>query len=273
MSDIFKQAADKSYLFIDKWQKQHQQLQVGFTMKNGGCSTPPFATFNMGLHVDDHYEDVINNRKRLAEKLQFPLSLWVSGEQTHHNEVHVVERKDKGKGSVAYDTSLKGIDGLITKEKGVLCTAFFADCVPLFFFDPVTAYLGIAHAGWRGTVGKIAEEMVKKFIELGTQIENLQVVIGPCISQKQYEVNDFVIQHIPKVLQKNAVIAKEEGSFLLDLKQLNMEILLQSGVLRHNIEVTNYCTFTDADSFFSHRRDHGQTGRMLGYIGYNDSKE
>lgn len=258
-----------SSLQIETWQQLHPGLKVGFTTRTGGVSTKPYDTLNLGLHVPDFIEHVIENRLRLAEIWDMPIENWVSGEQIHGTNIYVVHQHDKGKGAFSYDTSLAGIDGLITNEKGILCTAFFADCVPLYFFDPTTGYIGIAHAGWKGTANRIAEKMVAKMQMLGVKVGNLCVAIGPSISQEHYEVDNRVIQSIARKDRKHAVKELANGQFLLDLKKVNMEILLQCGIIRNNIKVTNYCTYRDQQLFFSHRRDQGKTGRMLGYIGYS----
>ncbi|WP_156290418.1 peptidoglycan editing factor PgeF [Oceanobacillus salinisoli] len=267
MIEAFCQS-DDSFLHIKKWQQLHPKLIAGFTTRNGGVSAPPFHTLNFGLHVPDNQEDVIKNRNILANKLHIPVANWVSGEQVHQTSIKVVSEEDKGKGSISYDSSLKGIDGLITNKKGILCTAFFADCVPIYFFDPVSEYIGIAHAGWKGTVNGMAEKMVLALKEKGVQTTNLLAAIGPCISQEMYEVDERVVSTIDGKYREKCIISKGNNRFLLNLKQLNVEILLQSGILRHNIEVTNYCTFKDDALFFSHRRDKGKTGRMLGFLGY-----
>ncbi|WP_106497696.1 peptidoglycan editing factor PgeF [Lentibacillus sp. Marseille-P4043] len=258
-----------SLLHIEKWQNLNTRLRAGFTTRQGGLSQDPYKSFNLGLHVDDDKNIVIKNRQRLAQKLEIPLDNWVAGEQIHSTEVVEINQHDLGKGAISYQDSLQKIDGMITNEAGMLCTAFFADCVPLFFFDPVTNYIGIAHAGWKGSVQRIAGKMVDKLQATGVDIANLLVAIGPCISQQVYEVDEHVTRHIPEKICEKVTINQENGHYLLDLKQLNVEILLQCGVIRHNIDVTNYCTFRDESLFFSHRRDNGETGRMLGYIGYS----
>ncbi|MDY0396306.1 peptidoglycan editing factor PgeF [Virgibacillus halophilus] len=181
-----------------------------------------------------------------------------------------IGQDEKGCGAKRLDTSLKSIDGVYTKEKGVLCTAFFADCVPLFFLDPVSGLIGIAHAGWRGTVGRIAEKMVWKLTEYGATKSSLLAVIGPCISKANYEVDHQVISNISDKDQAIAATPLANGRFLLDLKKLNAKILHDAGLPEKNIAVTNYCTFDDETLFFSHRRDQGKTGRMLAFIGYRD---
>ncbi|WP_163970737.1 peptidoglycan editing factor PgeF [Oceanobacillus halotolerans] len=269
MSEVF-QHSDSSILHIPKWKNYDSRLEVGFTTREGGVSKAPFATFNHGLHVSDRYEDVITNRKRLAEKLGILLDHWISGEQVHQTDVREVYEQDKGKGSRSTKHALSGVDGMITNKAGLLCTAFFADCVPLYFFDPETNYVGIAHAGWKGTVNRMAEQMIKKLQSVGSKPKNILVVIGPCISQKHYEVDEKVIQHIPMDVRNKVSIEKGNNRYLLDLKELNKHILLQCGVLRNNIDITNYCTYQHEQLFFSHRRDQGQTGRMLGYVGFRN---
>src|SRR5699024_4992185 len=147
---------------------------------------------------------------------------------------------------------------------------FFADCVPLFFYDKRLNIVGIAHAGWKGTVKEIGAQMVKSFVQLGSQMEDLFVAIGPCISKMNYEVNDHVIKHIDENFVSKVVTDKGEGKYLLDLKQLNVEILLQNGVMRNNIDITTYCTYEHEQLFYSYRRDNGKTGRMLAFIGIVD---
>lgn len=267
MGEPFKHG-NESYLHIEKWQKLEPRLHAGFTTRNGGLSQSPFDTFNCGLHVQDKYDHVIANRQILAKYLSIPLEKWVAGEQIHQTTVKIVNSEDKGKGAASYQSSIKSIDGLITNKRGILCTAFFADCVPLYFFDPITGYIGIAHAGWRGSVNRIGEKMVRELQSAGVNPATLLATIGPCISQQFYEVDDNVIRHLTIQDKEKTVIPRDDNRYLLDLKQLNVEILLQCGVLRNNIDITNYCTFQDNTLFFSHRRDKGKTGRMLGFLGF-----
>lgn len=259
-----------SYLELNEWQRMHPGLKVGFTTRKDGVSKSPFHTFNLGLHVNDNDSDVIINRKKLAEHVGVSLSKWVCGTQIHGTQIKIVKSTDRGRGSYQVMDGIEDTDGLITKKRGLLCTAFFADCVPLFFFDPQTMYIGIAHAGWKGTVKGIGSQMVKALTSVGVDPRHLLICIGPCISGEKYEVDQRVIEQIDEEFYPHTVKMLENNRYLLDLKQLNVENLLQSGVLRHNISITKYCTYSDADLFFSHRRDHGKTGRMLGYIGYID---
>ncbi|MFD2044021.1 peptidoglycan editing factor PgeF [Ornithinibacillus salinisoli] len=266
MADVFLHE-NESFLSIKKWQELNPNLIAGFTSRIGGVSETPYDSQNLGLHVPDKKQSILSNRRSLAQQLNFPLESWASGEQVHHSHVQVITQADKGKGAMDYDSSIQGTDGLITNETGLLCTAFFADCVPLYFYDPQSKYIGIAHAGWKGSVNRIAEKMVEKLQSLGVDVRKLLVAIGPCISQENYEVNSQVIDHVSPKLREKTTVHVGEYKYLLNLKQLNVEILLQCGVFRNNIDISNYCTYTEKSLFYSHRRDQGKTGRMLGYIG------
>lgn len=265
--DIFqKEGAEQ--LRIKKWEEKRPGLYAGFTTRNGGKSNDPYDTFNMGLHVQDEYKNVIDNREHLGNLTPFPVNTWVSGQQTHQTNLHIVRTADKGKGATDFKTSIPATDGLITNEKGILNTAFFADCVPLFFFDQTSGYIGIAHAGWKGTVGRIGEKMVENLTGLGVDVSSLLVAIGPCITAPYYEVDEHVISKIDSSLRQHVAEKNKNNRYLLDLKQLNKKILRQSGISETNIDMTDYCTYQHKETFFSHRRDDGKTGRMLGFIGY-----
>src|SRR5690625_1383592 len=116
-----------------------------------------------------------------------------------------------------------------TNQRGLLCTAVFADCVPLLFFDPVTSYIGIAHAGWRGTVKGIGRQMVKIMLSKGVDVKNIKVCIGPSISRDHYMVDCQVIEHISACHRSTTEKDTDNDQYLLDLKQLNVEMILQSG--------------------------------------------
>ncbi|MUV36210.1 Laccase domain protein YlmD [Lentibacillus sp. JNUCC-1] len=268
MTDCFEHHSGH-LLRITKWQEIDTSLKAGFTSRQNGFGHPPYDTFNLGLHVGDEDDRVLKNRRLLGEELGFSLDRWVVGEQVHDSLIKTVTADDKGKGAAELQTALQGVDGLITDVSGIMLAAFYADCVPLYFFDPVDHRIGIAHAGWKGTVQEIAGRMITRFVKNGSVLRNIKVTIGPSISRQAYEVDETVLKQIPSKWHETTVQKTKKGHGLLDLKQLNVEILLKYGVLRHNIDVTEYCTFRDDQLFFSHRRAEGPTGRMLGYIGYS----
>jgi polyphenol oxidase len=261
----------KEFYTITSWENEHPDLVVGFTTKNGGYSLPPFGTLNLGFHVGDTVETVNQNKNILSNILDFPLSSWVAAEQTHGCNIKCVSKKESGLGSYSYDDAIPDTDGLYTTERGILLTLCYADCVPLYFLDKTSKTIGVAHAGWKGTVKGIGKEMVLAWQQAGMDLKNILVVIGPSICEKCYIVNDYVIEFVQKILEdveKKPYNLISEGQYQLDLKLLNKMILIQAGIPETNISVSELCSSCHDKSFFSHRRDIGNTGRMMSFIGW-----
>jgi polyphenol oxidase len=264
---------DLKYFAIESWMNDHTGLVTGFSTKNGGVSQGDFKGLNFGFHVGDHPLAVQKNRKLLSEEIEFPLGCWIGAEQTHEVKVQKVTKADSGKGSEQYETSFLKTDGFFTDERGIMLTLCFADCVPLFFLDKQKGFIGVAHAGWKGSVGGIAKEMVSVFVQNGSHPSAISVIIGPSICKKCYIVDERVIKLVEKVLEgveKKPYNQINTVQYSLDLKELNKQILLKAGVQQANITVTSYCTSCNSDYFYSHRRDQGNTGRMLAFIGWKE---
>ncbi|WP_226644068.1 peptidoglycan editing factor PgeF [Mesobacillus subterraneus] len=264
----------QEYFVIKEWMERFPGLKVGFTTKNGGVSNQDaFTGLNFGFHVGDEQNAVCENRRLLADQIAFPLSGWVGAEQTHDIHIARVEKSDQGRGSTNYDSSFAETDGFLTNEQGILLTLCYADCVPLYFIEPETRLIGVAHAGWKGTVHGIAAEMISKFQQNGAKTENISAVIGPSICKKCYIVDERVINLVKNILDgvdKLPYNQVSEGQYSLDLKELNRLILLKAGVSDGNIQVTDYCTSCHSEHFYSHRRDKGNAGRMMAYIGWKE---
>lgn len=254
------------YLWIEQWNQLDESVHAGFTTRRDGYSMEPFKSLNVGLHVKDNSNHVVKNRESFASTVNTKLEDWVFSEQVHDSNVALVTNEDKSSGIHHLESSIPKVDGLLTKERGLVCTQLYADCVPLFFFDPVTKYIGIAHAGWQGTVKEIAKKMVQRFVEKGITPDSIRVAIGPCIQKSNYKVNDQVINSVKTEDLKHVTKQIGQGQYLLDLPLLNERVLLRSGINKKNIIKSQYCTFENEDLFFSHRRDSGSTGRMLGFI-------
>jgi polyphenol oxidase len=258
---------------LELWTQRYPKLVAGFTTKNGGNSNSVFHSLNMGLHVGDTVKAVVENREKLASLIEIPLTKWVCAEQTHNDNIYVVTSEDHGKGTVDYTSSIKDTDGFITINKGTLLTMCYADCVPLYFFDTKLNILGLAHAGWKGSVAEIGPKMIREIIRLGSDINDIEVVIGPSICEKCYTVDNRVIDKVEKILddeREKPYNLKERGQYSLDLKMLNSLLLKKAGVLSSNIFTSGYCSSCDDQQFYSHRRDEGKTGRMMSFIGWKE---
>lgn len=251
-----------------------KKVVAGFTTRNGGFSNPPYSTFNLGLHVNDDRISVQKNREHLSKILDFPPTEWACSVQVHDAEIVKVNRHMTGRGVFDYKAGIKDCDGFYTNETNLLLTLCYADCVPLYFYAPSHQLIGIAHAGWRGSVKDIGGRLVKAWIEQeGVKCDEIYAAIGPSISSCCYVVDDQVITLIDNIIADETpkpYSATSKDLYSLDLKRLNQLLLLQAGIPIDQIVVSHYCTSCEEQLFFSHRRDKGKTGRMMSYIGMKE---
>lgn len=272
------EAGEPELLQIKNWSARYPELTSGFTTRIGGVSEKPFGTLNCGLHVADSDESVVANRTRVADAIGMPLSGWVYGEQVHGSDVAFVTGADKGKGTAARFDALQSKDAFITNETGICLAAMFADCVPLYFYDPEHRVVALAHAGWKGTVLQIAGQTVRAMEErFGSSPERIAAAIGPSIGICCYEVDDTVMNQVRPLLQEldepqpaegNVVYEPSpNGKWMLNLQEINRQIMIKAGILPSRIELTRLCTSCRVDKFFSHRKEQGATGRMIAWIG------
>ncbi|MBB6636319.1 peptidoglycan editing factor PgeF [Cohnella thailandensis] len=269
--------ASAGLLRLETWEK-FEGLTAGFSTRNGGVSAPPRHTLNTALHVGDAPADVVANRRRVAEELGWDFEAWTCAEQVHGSRVHAVTSADAGRGRLDRESAIPDADALIANEPGILLVMYFADCVPLYFFDPDTNAIGLAHAGWKGTVANVAaatvDEMRKRY---GTKPERLLGAVGPSIGACCYEVDEAVLKHVGPLaaeldahLQEDAqplVTNAKEGRAQLNLKEFNRHLMIKAGILPSRIEMTTWCTGCRTDLFFSHRQENGATGRMMSWLG------
>ncbi|TLS50412.1 peptidoglycan editing factor PgeF [Paenibacillus antri] len=248
------------------WEEKFPWLSAGFSSRRGGVSGEPWGSLNCGLHVGDNDDDVAENRRRVAEAAGFDFRRWTCAEQVHGVAVAVVAEAEAGAGRLVRDDALPSKDALVTDVPGVMLNAFYADCVPIWFVDPVRRAVGVAHAGWRGAVADVAGETVRAMTRAyGSEPSELLAAIGPSIRGCCYEVDDQVAKHIPEGSESIKPSASP-GRYLLDLAIFNRQKLTEAGILANHIEITQYCTSCRTDLFFSHRKENGRTGRMTAWI-------
>ncbi len=241
-----------------------------FTTREGGVSTGIFSTMNLSYTRGDEKEAVDENYRRVAACLDVSTEDMVCSDQTHTDHVRLVTAADRGKG-VVKPKDYKDVDALITREKGIVLCTFFADCVPLFFVDPVREAIGMSHSGWRGTVQKIGKKTVEAMEEhFGTNPRDVHAAIGPSICQDCYEVSEDVIEEFRKVFSepvwKDLFYPGVPGKYQLNLWEANRRIMLEAGIPEENIEVTDICTCCNPELLFSHRASHGQRGNLGAFM-------
>jgi YfiH family protein len=268
---------EAALLHLDVWE-ENESVTAGFSTRNGGVSASPRNTLNTALHVGDIAADVIANRRRVAEALGWDFAAWTCAEQVHGNRVHAVTAADRGRGRLDRESAIPDADALITNEPGVLLVMYFADCVPLYFYDPATGAAGLAHAGWKGTVADVAGETIRAMSETyGARPETMRAAVGPSIGACCYEVDEAVMGRVRPLTGRlrEELGAPEEtfykhggnGRARLDLKEINRHLMIKAGILPSRIEMTTWCTGCRTDLFFSHRMEKGATGRMMSWLG------
>lgn len=261
---------NKTALKLTGWEEKWPELVAGFSTRNGGVSSGFYTSLNCGLHVGDDGDAVKENRRLLAEANGFDFSAWTCAEQVHGGAVHIVEANDTGAGRLKHEEAIKDTDGILTDQAGVFLASFYADCVPLFFYAPDRRVIGVAHAGWKGTVARIGAEMVRRMGEhWQVEPQAIHAAIGPSIGACCYEINDVVANRVRDVLGDQAKRVLEpagDGKYMLNLQETNRILLVEAGILPEHIEVSHLCTSCRTDLFFSHRKEAGKTGRMTAFI-------
>lgn len=250
--------------------EQTEIVKHGFSTRIGGVSEGIWSSMNLSFSRGDKESSVRENFRRMAKALGVSEDSFVFSHQTHTTNVRMITEDDRGKGIIR-PLDYQDVDGLITNVSGLCLSTFYADCVPLYFVDPVHKAIGLSHSGWRGTVGKIGqvtlEKMHKKY---GTNPGDVIAAIGPSICQDCYEVSEDVILEFQKSFTKqhwdSIYYKKENGKYQLDLWKANEIILLEAGVRRNNMAVTNLCTCCNGEKLFSHRASQGKRGNLAAFL-------
>lgn len=253
----------------------YPELIHGISTRQGGVSVPPHATLNLGFSRPDDPAAVLANRRRFADRVGFRLDDAILAGQVHGTTVAVVGELQRGRGAIERETTLPPADGLVTNQPGIVLWANFADCTPLLFFDPVAQAVGVAHAGWQGTVNNIAQVMITTMqAQFGSQPANILAAIGPAIGPCCYEVDQPVIGAVEQAFAEHAsqVLLRQLGKQRphFDLWAANAHWLEQAGIQPANLIRMNMCTACHHDRFFSHRHERGATGRFAAVIGLRE---
>ena len=242
----------------------------GFSTRLGGVSQGCYASMNLSFTRGDDEAAVRENYHRIAKSIGVKCENMVLSQQTHTTNVRVVTEKDKGKGIVK-PLDYTYVDGMVTNIHGICLVTFYADCVPLYFVDPVQKAIGLSHSGWRGTVGKIGKETIRKMEEqYGSDPKDILAAVGPSICKDCYEVSEDVILEFKKNFKerywKDLFYRKENGKYQLDLWKANEIIFKESGILPEHIAVTNVCTHCNSEILYSHRTSGDRRGNLAAFL-------
>ena len=251
-------------------------LQHGFSTRKGGVSKEHLASLNLSFSVEDAKENVLENFRRIGECFGKTPEDFVLSKQSHETKVLKVGTKDRGKG-ITKDRDYEGIDALITDEKGIILSCFSADCVPILFYDPIHKAVGACHSGWRGTKGKILQNVVEEMRKhFSSNPAEILVAIGPSICKEQYVVSEDLalsfLEDYPDLGEDTAspIQRISKDKFQLDLWDLNRRIALDCGIKEEHISISGYCTMENPELFFSHRYSQGKRGLQGAFICLQD---
>ena len=223
--------------------------------RNGGVSPAPFLSLNLGLSVNDDEQNVWKNRALFFGKLGIDINDVSRCYQVHGAEVLTVTKP------VTNDK----YDAQITNIPGVFLAVSIADCTPVLIHDVKNNAVAAIHAGWRGTASKIVENALRAMNKnYGTSGRDCKAFIGACISSQNFEVGDEVAENFDTTFKN---FDHQKQKWLVDLKKANEQQLLHFGLKKENIEISTLCTVENNNTFFSHRKEKGITGRMMAVIG------
>ena len=240
-----------------------------FTTRRGGVSEGFLSSLNLGFSRGDIPENVEKNFDIICEALNVKKEQCVTLKQVHSTEIIKADKSIEGMGFVN-GIEREEADGFVTNEKGIVLVTFHADCVPLYFVDTRNKAIGMAHAGWRGTAGAMAEKMLERMKkEYGTEPSDVKVGIGPSIGACCFQVDGPVVNIFNDnfdFAHKYITDDTEKGKYKIDLWGVNKELLIRNGVKAENIEIGNICTKCNPDIFYSHRVMGEQRGTMAAFL-------
>ena len=256
-----------SYILFPKLSKCGA-VKHAFSTRLGGVSTGECSSMNLSFNRNDSRENVLNNYKILCSAVGIDTENLVLSRQTHTNNVISVTAEHRGTGITL--PSFSDVDGLITNTPDVALVTQYADCTPLLFCDPVNRVIATSHAGWRGTAKEIGKVTVEKMVnEYNCKPENIIAAIGPCIGKCCYEVDEPVFEEfskIPYLKLEQIFTDKGNSHYMLDLVEANRQILIHSGILPDNIDLSDICTCCNSDTLHSHRATGGKRGNLAAII-------
>lgn len=250
------ETTDKGLSFFQFDSLAKYPVYQGIFSRRGGISPQPWKSLNLGGLSGDSRENIIENRKRIFNCFDLPVESIFDVWQVHGNRIICTEE------TRPLNQDHEKADAIFTNKPGITLFMRFADCVPLFFYDPAKQVIGIAHAGRIGTLNRIAADCVRTMqVQYGSNLEDIHAGIGPSIGPDHYEVKDDVIKQAERCFKDmKGILDQRNGKTYLNLWEANRRILIETGVTR--IELSGICTACHTEDWFSHRAENGLTGRF-----------
>ena len=237
----------------------------GFTARSGGVSEGYFASLNLSFTRPEKRENVMENYRIFCRAAEIPFESMVMDNYEHGTTVLKVDRADAGKGYLV--DPLAPCDGLVTNDPAVTLITGHADCMAFYFVDPVKRCIGLAHAGWRGALGRIGAQVVAMMAQAyGSDPKDVIAGVGPSICPDCFEVGDNVAAEFTSSFPDLPCLLENSGARPhVDLWMVAAKQFVEAGVLPAHISFFGVCTMT-TPRLYSHRRDRGNTGGMAAYL-------
>ncbi len=248
--------------------EQYDFMRHAFSSREGGVSQGYYSSMNLGINTPDERTNVEENYRLFCAATGFDVERIVLAQLQHGANVRVVTDKDAGKG-LWKPFDYENIDGLVTNEPNLILTATFADCVPVFFVDPVKKAVGIAHSGWRGCVKEISAKMIHTMERAyESDAGDILAAIGPSIGGCCFEVSEDTYYDFTDMpyFSEDWCYLNSQGNYEIDLWKVIRATLIENGVTEEHITISGLCTKCNPDIFFSHRASKGKRGTMAGMI-------
>ena len=234
------------------------ELLAAESTRHGGLSSFPYQSLNVGLFTEDRPEDIRQNRGLLFSSLGISEDQVASSHQVHGDQILMAEKPG----------FYEGYDALITSRPGLFLSVTIADCTPILVYDPVHRAVAAIHAGWRGTASRIVQKTMQAMKEVfKTRAEDCYAYVGTCIDECSYEVGAEVAGHFETPFSR---FDTEKQKYFLDLKDANAAQLRAEGMAEERIGISPYSTVLHNEDYFSHRKEKGETGRMLALVGVRE---
>ncbi|MEE9454540.1 MAG: peptidoglycan editing factor PgeF [Paracoccaceae bacterium] len=218
----------------------------GFFTRNGGVSGGIYKGLNCGRSANDHPADIEKNRALVAAEMSISPAALINVQQVHSCDVLTLD------GPLLHPPPKA--DAMVTRQPGLGLGILTADCAPVLFYDPQAQVIGAAHAGWKGALGGISDNTIAAMLALGAARENISAVIGPCISQRTYEVGpEFCEAFLDANPEHSQFFANAQaGKMLFDLPMFILNSLRNAGI--KSASWTGHCTYSNPETFYSYRR-------------------
>lgn len=243
-------------------------VEHGFSTRQGGVSQGIYHSMNLSYTRGDNRQSVSENFERFCSAVHMDWKKIVSTDQTHTANVRVVTEVDAGHG-ITKPKQFFDVDGQITNVPGLPLITYHADCVPLFFVDPVKKAIGLSHSGWKGTVARIGANTVKAMHEnYGSDPKDIIGVIGPSICQSCYEVSEDVALAFQNEFRVSdtLIYKKQNNKYQLNLWEANYQVMIDAGMLPEHITITQWCTGCHPDLLWSHRKTGNARGSLAAFL-------